>query len=216
MVRLKLPHDDVINDPGAPEGSRHPPPDKKRRILITLLAVLLLLLFVAFPLLILYFENAHVQPELEPDNGPVLTSQLRRSYSYIDGLYWSLTTPIALGSKDAWPQSRKGWLMVRVSDAAKLLTVGVSARLLHDIVVNHKVRDIPRWRYIRYRRSRDDEPGKPRPSPQVYFFERSSALRNNKYAQKLAAIVVFVLLERNQGHKDRNNPDEDPPSNKIS
>lgn len=213
MVRLKSPHDDVINDSGAPEGSRHPPPNKKRRILVTMLAVLLLLLFVAFPLLILYFENEHVQPDFESDNRQVLTSQLRRSYSYIDGLYWSLTTPIALGSKDAWPQSRKGWFMVRVSDATKMLTVGVSTRLLHDIVVNHKVRDIPRWRYIRHRRSRDDEPSELTPLPQVYFFERPAVFRNNTYAQKLAAIIVFVLLQRNQGHKDRNNPDEDPPSN---
>lgn len=213
MIQLKLSHDDVINDSGAPEGSRHPPPNKKRRILISMLAMLLLLLFVAFPLLILYFENGHVQPELEPDNRQVLTSQLRRSYSYIDGLYWSLTTPIALGSKNAWPQSREGWLMVRVSDATKLLTAGVSTRLLHDVVVNHKIRDVPRWHYIRHRRSRNDEPSELTPLPQLYFFERQAAFHHNKYAQKLAAIIVFVLLERNQGHKDRNNPDEDPPSN---
>ena len=213
MVQLKLPADDFMIDSGTPGGSQRPPPNKKRRILITLLAVQLLLLFVVFPLVILYFENEYVQPELEPDNGVELTSRLRPYYSYIDGLYWSLITPIALDSTDAWPQTRKGWLIVRVSDATKLLTIGVSARLLHDTIMNHKIRGIRRLRYIRNRRLKDGQPGKSTPPQQIYFFEKQPTPRNNKYAQKFTAIIEFVFLERNQERKDRDNPDEDPPSN---
>lgn len=207
MTRLKPRFTNVLVDPGEPSGSQRPPPTQKRRILVTLLAIQLFLLFVAFPLLMIHFENERVKSALESSQGEDLPGQ----YSYIDGLYWSLVTPIALKSREPWPQSSKGWLVVRISDAAKLLTIGVTVRLFHDIIISHKTRDIPRLGHMRNRRSKDDEPGQPMSPQQLFIIEKRFAPRHNTYAPRIVAIIVYLLGVGDPKHKDPGDSGEDTP-----
>lgn len=213
MIQLKLPDEDFIIDSGPPTGSQRPPPHKKRRILITLLAVQLLLLFLIFPLLIAYFESEYIQPEVEQGDEPELISNnLQPYHHYIDGLYWSLVTPISVSSTAAWPKSPQSWFIVRVSDVTKLLTIGVSARLLHDRIAHHKIQVRPHPNYFRHRRSRESEPDQAAPLPQIHLLEEWSGPPENRSPQSITAIIMVILFKRNRGRKDDDNPDgEDPP-----
>jgi hypothetical protein len=211
MVHLKPPGDDFVLASAKPIGLQRPPPTKKRRILITLLGIQLCLLFLVFPLLILYFENEQPQPEFETADGIELSSQPGQPYSYINGLYWSLITPVALNSIDPWPQTGQGWFIVRLSDATKLLTVCTSVRLFHDILLARRSLEISPFHHIRKRRSKDEEWDRPafQPNP---FLKRQPPVPPNLPVQKIATILVYMLLVRDQRQKDTDDTEEDPPS----
>lgn len=128
---------------------------KRRRILINLLALQVAMLFLLFPVLLVYIENDRLRQQFNLA-GQTEFGVEREYYTYIDGLYWTLITPISLKSNDRWPASCQGWLLVRLSDATKLLTVGVTAGLMHDTVTT---RQIQRFSHAFSNRSRrpDDE-----------------------------------------------------------
>jgi hypothetical protein len=173
------------------------PPSKRRRLLIGLLAAQLLLLFLVFPLLFVYVENR--EPPAEPEAAEEL-NRLPPTYSFIDGLYWSLITPIPLGSDPAWPQTAAGKALVRLSDATKLLAIGTGAGLLYETILRQKKQKQARMQYLRRGRPEDEafpghETGPPgqggRLSP------RDKSLR--EIVSRLAAILMD-RDERRNGH----------------
>ena len=134
------------------------PPHRVRcRFLVAILILQLTLLFLVFPWLFIFFENEQTRQEIEEANGSDLSSEPRQDRSYINGLYWSLSTPITIGSDNAWPQTRNSRVLIRISDVIKLLTVGVIAGLLHHTMIIRKIQEFPRIRRFRYRRSEDEE-----------------------------------------------------------
>ena len=129
---------------------------RKRPILWGLLLLQLFLLFLLFPFLLVYVENDYLRQTVQ--DAPHLESPAEpRFYSYLDGLYWTLITPIAVNSNENWPKSDRGWLLVRISDVTKILTVGVGAGLVHDTMITGKIRRLSRLIYQRSRRSKDDD-----------------------------------------------------------
>jgi hypothetical protein len=114
----------------------------RRRLLTGLLAVQLFFLFLVFPLLFVYFENK------EPEAAGEL-SQRPPAYSLIDGLYWSLITPVAPGPHPAWPQTAAGKTLVRISDTAKLLAIATGVGLLYETILTRRRQAPARRRYLR-------------------------------------------------------------------
>ena len=114
-------------------------PSSKRRgyILFGLLSIQISLLFLIFPALIIHFENEWIAHEQGQTYGVDLPGEPDQFFSYIDGLYWSLLTPISLDSTQQGPQTRNGKLLVRISDATKLLTV-VTAGMFHYVMLVRK------------------------------------------------------------------------------
>ena len=135
----------------------HPPRRIRCRFLVAILILQLILLFLVFPWLFIFFENEQTRQEIEEANGSDLSSKPRQDRSYINSLYWSLSTPITIGSDNAWPQTRNSRVLIRISDVIKLLTVGVIAGLLYHTMIIRKIQEFPRIRRFRYRRSEDEE-----------------------------------------------------------
>ena len=93
-----------------------PPRKRKRNILIGLLSLQLLFLLLIFPLLFLHFENTKVRQELEASDKMSRLGESVQDRSFIDGLYWSLITPIPLSTNDNCLKPRTGvsWLECRM------------------------------------------------------------------------------------------------------
>lgn len=136
-----------------------PPPWRKRCMLTSLLILQVTLLLIVFPWLFVYFENQADSPELESPPEVELFNSSGPSPSYLDGLIWSLYTPLTLGPDETWPQKWPGQILVRVSDVTKLLTIGVGAALFHDTLTNRYVQKNPAIWYGRHHRRPASEEG---------------------------------------------------------
>lgn len=139
------------------KGER-PPPPRKRRMLIALLFLQVTLLLVVFPWFFVYFENQADSPELEPATEIESLNSSRRSPTFLDGLIWSLYTPLTLNPDETWPQTRPGQILVRVSDVTKVLMIGTGAALLHDTLTHcHVQKNSIVWYVRRQRRPAGEE-----------------------------------------------------------
>lgn len=136
-----------------------PPLRRKRRILFTVLLIFqVTLLLVVFPSLFVYFENRAVSPELETTTEIEPLNSSRPIPTYLDGLIWSLYTPLTLNPDETWPQTRPGQILVRVSDVTKVLMIGTGAALFHDTLTNRHVQKNPViWYGRRQRRPAGEE-----------------------------------------------------------
>lgn len=145
------------NELAEQKSQQRPSPRKRRRFLAAVLILQLLLIFLVFPMLFIYFENDQARQKIEESKRADLLNEPHQDRSYINGLYWSLITPITIGSDDTWPQTRNSRVLIQISGVIKLLTVGVAAVLLRDLIIPHKIQDFLRIGHRRYRRSEDLE-----------------------------------------------------------
>lgn len=125
---------------------QYPQLKAQQLILITLLGVQILLLFLIFPWFLVYFENEHIRQQSQQADQKMLSEP---ASSYSQGLYWSLITPINIEATHTWPQSHNSWILVRVSDATKVLTIGVMGRLFHNSLNIRRIRQVTATDYSR-------------------------------------------------------------------
>lgn len=119
---------------------QRPPPWWKRRILLTILLIFqVTLLLVIFPWLFVYFENQTDPPQIGSRFEADLLNKTPVRPTYLDGLFWSLYTPLTLGLDETWPQTRPGQILVRASDITKVLMIGTGAALFHHALTHRHI-----------------------------------------------------------------------------
>lgn len=89
-----------------------------------------LLILVIFPLLFINAENGKLQDQIENATKVELPEEQRRTFSYLDGLYWSLITAASIGYGDITPRTSVGRIIAAILGMSGVITVGVIAGLI--------------------------------------------------------------------------------------
>jgi hypothetical protein len=164
-------------------------------MLTALLILQVTLLLAVFPWLFVYFENQADSPELEPATEIEALNGPRQSPTYLDGLIWSLYTPLTLGPDETWPQTRPGQILVRVSDVTKLLTIGVGAALFHDTLTNRHIQKNPVIWYGRRQRRPAGEEGEEDRHAWVLTVNDQRLVFHDQTSREIAQRLVELLIK---------------------
>lgn len=192
-----------------PQGiAEQNPHSKRRRLLVALLGGQILLLFLIFPWLLVHFENEHNRQEL-PQANEMTVAEPTLAHAYSQGLYWSLITPIRMDGDKTWPQSRNGRILVRVSDATKVLTIGTLARLFYDIITTRRMQPAIGIGYLRSRHRIDEgvDDLADGPAPETFVTTRGRFIVFYSQSPKeIARLLVDLLLTPSKAKQDSMNP----------
>lgn len=103
---------------------------RNRRWLYLFLLLQVVLIVVVFPLLFVNAENGAIQDMIEETSGVDMPEEAQRTYSYFDGVYWSLITAGSIGYGDITPLTRMGRIISAILGIMGVLTTGIIAGLI--------------------------------------------------------------------------------------
>ena len=103
---------------------------RRRQFLYGYLVLQVLLILVVFPLLFVNAENGNLQDRIEDATKVELPEEERRTFTYLDGLYWSFITAGSIGYGDITPRTTVGRIIASVLGMSGVITVGVIAGLI--------------------------------------------------------------------------------------
>ena len=97
---------------------------RRRQFLYGYLILQFLLILVVFPLLFVNAENGKLQDQIENATKVQMPEEARRSFTYLDGLYWSVITAGSIGYGDITPRTSVGRIIASVLGMSGVITVG--------------------------------------------------------------------------------------------
>ncbi|HSM56874.1 MAG TPA: potassium channel family protein [Candidatus Sulfomarinibacteraceae bacterium] len=103
---------------------------RNRRVLYAILLVQVVLIVIVFPLLFINAENGAIQAAIEEAAGVDMPEEAMRTYSFFDGVYWSLITAGSIGYGDITPLTRMGRIISAILGVMGVLTTGIVAGLI--------------------------------------------------------------------------------------
>ena len=103
---------------------------RRRQFLYGYLVLQVLLILVVFPLLFVNAENGNLQDRIEDATKVEPPEEERRTFTYLDGLYWSFITAGSIGYGDITPRTTVGRIIASVLGMSGVITVGVIAGLI--------------------------------------------------------------------------------------
>ncbi|MFW6062827.1 MAG: potassium channel family protein [Chloroflexota bacterium] len=103
---------------------------RNRRWLSLFLLLQIVLIVVVFPVLFVNAENGAIQDAIEETSGVDMPEEAQRTYSYFDGVYWSLITAGSIGYGDITPLTRMGRIISAILGIMGVLTTGIIAGLI--------------------------------------------------------------------------------------
>jgi len=103
---------------------------RNRRWLYAYLTVQVVLVVLVFPLLFIAAENGMLRRLLEVGAQVDLPHEATRSFTYTEGLYWSLITAASIGYGDITSQTSIGKAIAAILGILGVITVGVIAGLI--------------------------------------------------------------------------------------
>lgn len=119
---------------------------RRRRLLYGYLILQAFLIVVVFPLLFINAENGAIQDRIEQTIEETTAQEVeveanveRHTYSYMDGLYWSLITAGSIGYGDITPITVVGRIIAAALGVSGVITIGVTAGLILDWITPRRL-----------------------------------------------------------------------------
>jgi hypothetical protein len=112
---------------------------RNRRWLYAYLLLQVVLVRLFSPVLCIHAENGILPPQIESAARMDLSEEARRSFSYLDGLYWPLVTAASIGHGKVTPLTRIGKIIAAALGVTGVITIGVIAGLILTWVSPHSL-----------------------------------------------------------------------------